>query len=374
MNSTARILLLAFVTAFVTASVLAGSPRPPRGDERVEFYPTLGHRVDGGWEVEVHGRLFEPERRRLTVDGLREITGLALDGMTPEEERVFADRARLFLADNERGERLALRAGSKSFVSLPTGEDGHFTSKLRLTEADVRQGGQRAASGHPLRVEVDDRRPGARPYAGWIHLVEPEGVSVISDLDDTIKITQVRDRREMLRNTFCRPFAAVPGMAEVYRGWGSQTNTAFHYVSAGPWALHEPLADFLESSGFPAGSLHLKRVRWKDRTALDLFAAPDAHKRAEIEKLLKRHPDRVFVLVGDSGERDPEIYGDLARRHPRQIRQIFIRDVTGEGTDAARYREAFQELPAAHRRVFKEPTELPSFLREIEPKSVVSPR
>ena len=63
-------------------------------------------------------------------------------------------------------------------------------------------------------------------------------------------------------------------------------------------------------------------------------------------------------LIGDSGERDPEAYGTLARSHPAQIEHIFIRDVTGEKADAARYRAAFREVPAERWKIFIEPKEI----------------
>ncbi|MBI3191475.1 MAG: DUF2183 domain-containing protein, partial [Pedosphaera parvula] len=64
------------------------------------------------------------------------------------------------------------------------------------------------------------------------------------------------------------------------------------------------------------------------------------------------------VLVGDAGERDPEIYGQLARNHPDQIVRIFIREAGESGLNAARYRAAFEGLPADRWKVFRAPAEL----------------
>ena len=77
-----------------------------------------------------------------------------------------------------------------------------------------------------------------------------------------------------------------------------------------------------------------------------------------IEPLLSGWPKRRFVLVGDSGERDPEVYGEIARRHPDRVHRIFIRDVTGERSDAARYKEAFRDVPAGSWSVFRNAEEL----------------
>ena len=73
---------------------------------------------------------------------------------------------------------------------------------------------------------------------------------------------------------------------------------------------------------------------------------------------MERFPDRKFVLVGDSGERDPEIYGELARKYPNKIVSILIRKTTSEPADAGRYHEAFRDLPPEHWRVFSNPSEI----------------
>ncbi|MFM8471099.1 MAG: phosphatidate phosphatase App1 family protein, partial [Limisphaerales bacterium] len=188
-------------------------------------------------------------------------------------------------------------------------------------------------------------------------LLADTGLSVISDVDDTIKVSHVRDRRALLRKTFYEPFQAVDGMAAVYRAWA--TNGAnFHYVSASPWQLYEPLAEFTATNGFPAGSWHLKQFRVKDGSFLALFDSPEHYKPAVIEPMLRQFPNRRFILVGDSGERDPEIYGALARKFPQQVHRIYIRDVTDEDAEAARYQTAFKDVPRERWSVFRQPSEI----------------
>ena len=75
--------------------------------------------------------------------------------------------------------------------------------------------------------------------------------------------------------------------------------------------------------------------------------------------MLADHPRRRFVLVGDSGERDPEVYGAIAREHAARIDAVLIRDVTGEPADAERYRLAFDGVARERWRLFTDPAELP---------------
>jgi phosphatidate phosphatase APP1 len=150
-------------------------------------------------------------------------------------------------------------------------------------------------------------------------------------------------------------------MAELYQTWASN-GLQFHYVSASPWQLHLPLIEFTTTNHFPAGSWHMKTWRLKDRTFRTLFADPEQYKIDTVAPLLRQSPEHRFVLVGDSGERDPEAYATLARLFPNQIAAIFIRDVTGETAQAQRYQTNFNHLPQNLWKIFREPQELNSAL------------
>ncbi len=169
-----------------------------------------------------------------------------------------------------------------------------------------------------LAVEVVLPPGDLRQFRGVVHLIEPVGLSVISDIDDTIKVSEVLDKRKLLHNTFCEPFSAVEGMPELYSQWAN-AGLAFHFVSSSPWQLYEPLASLLSDAGFPAGTLHLRQFRVKDRSVLNLWADPLTTKPPVIEELLQAYPARRFVLVGDSGERDPEVYALIARKYPARF-------------------------------------------------------
>nr|MCU0874068.1 App1 family protein [Pirellulaceae bacterium] len=200
-----------------------------------------------------------------------------------------------------------------------------------------------------------------RTFAGRVQWITPEGRSIISDIDDTIKISNVQDRQALVANTFLREFRAVPGMAPLYRKW-ADAGAAFHYVSGSPWQLHELLADFCRSEGFPAGSFHMKLFRLKDSSALSFFGSQEGYKTEVIEKILADFPHRNFTLVGDSGEQDPEVYAAVARKHPGQIQQILIRNVGGRGSEPARFQKAFEKIPADSWRVFENSDDLPEGL------------
>jgi hypothetical protein len=181
---------------------------------------------------------------------------------------------------------------------------------------------------------------------GRIRFLEPEGLSVVSDIDDTIRITHVpAGKRAVLRNTFLKEFKAAEGMRERYLGFvadaDASADACFHYVSGSPWQLYGSLKRFLfEQEQFPAGTVHMKNLRKNllDRGAVrDIMAfalggdlATLDQKIRQITNLMIHLPRRKFILVGDSGEKDPEVYRAIRKLFPNQVLEIYIRDVLGE--------------------------------------------
>jgi hypothetical protein len=330
-------------------------PAQLHNDEQLIFFPTIARQVNTGWELTVHGWVHEPESRRVLAAILRRAIGIDRDALTDAERATYRERTRYFLPDNERRKVITLQVGTLSRKTPPTAANGQFKLdwKLSPAEFDTLTISNRAIAVGALLATND-----TRAFVGSVHVLSNHGLSVISDIDDTIKISDVRDHHALLLNTFCRPFNAAPGMAQLYRDWEAR-GAQFHYVSASPWQLYIPLAEFLAKAGFPAGTFHMKEFRVKDRTFLSLLADPQDYKLAIITPLLKRFPDRQFVLVGDSGEKDPEIYGVVARRFPRQIAAILIRNVTSEKSASDRYKIAFQDLPNHRWTIFDHPNELP---------------
>jgi len=336
------------------ATVAVAQHFPIKKDEEVIFFPTIGHSVAGSeeWELPIHGWIFEPEQRRISLEVLK--LGLGLKGvkMTTDEEKIFKDRARAFMVDDERKKTISIAVNGISHTLETSHPDGHFRGEIRLSNQQIGES-RGTVPFHALTREGDKRK-----FEGTVHLIEDSGVSVVCDIDDTIKVSDVRNHHELLRNTFCRDFRPVPGMASVLQGWVTNSHAQFHYVSASPWQLYPALDEFIRNNGFPVGSFHLKQFRFKDQTFFSLFQSPEVHKRQVLEPMLKQFPKRRFVFVGDSGEKDPEIYGSLAREFPNQVVRIYIRSVTGESTESPRYPIAFAGLPPAAWKVFKEPSEI----------------
>ncbi|KAK7687769.1 hypothetical protein QCA50_008988 [Cerrena zonata] len=156
-------------------------------------------------------------------------------------------------------------------------------------------------------------------------------VRLISDIDDTVKLSGVlQGARALFQNVFVRDLAdsVIPGMGDWYTNMWKR-GVRFHYVSNGPFELLPVVNEFLQLSHLPPGSVKLRS--YAGRSLFNgLLSAPAERKRQGIADVLDSFPDSRFILVGDSGEQDLELYASFARERPEQVLAIFIRDAGGD--------------------------------------------
>jgi phosphatidate phosphatase APP1 len=339
----------------------ACASEPPRGTEvgageEVVLFPTAAH-IDpttSSWVVPIHGWIYQRPHgsfwRSAVFRGLLEALDLEEDALA---EALFRARAQAFLVGGVEAQRLTVAVAGQQVVTGPSSENGLFDATARVSTKKV----QRHARGGQLPVALVGAAGDHEPAQGEVQLIGPRGMAVVSDIDDTVKVSNVREKRALVANTFLKPYEAVPGMAQAYAAWAAQ-GAAFHYVSSSPWQLYPALAQFFAAAGLPAGSFHLREIGFSNRTVFDLFASPVESKVPTISALVERWPQRQFTLVGDSGEADPEIYAQLYQRYPDRVRHIYIRNVTDEDAQAPRYRTTFAAVPRARWTVFTDPAVL----------------
>jgi phosphatidate phosphatase APP1 len=104
------------------------------------------------------------------------------------------------------------------------------------------------------------------------------------------------------------------------------------YLSGSPWALHRRIADHFRAAGFPDGPLLLKRF------SKEPWTEQAAYKWPHLTELVDALPERQWILLGDSGESDPEVYARLQRERPGRVHSIYIHLVTDEDPGAPRFR------------------------------------
>ena len=347
------VVVLASCTRTDAGKEPAGTVSDLKADETIVFFPTSG-RLDEArdeWHLPVHGWIYEPEDSTVRIATFEKILKEKYDLVVAAQARDnFSRRVNLLLADNERGKEIVVSIAGDDYVLPESAENGHFRDTIIIPV----EGAAEYARDGLIRYTAVIANADGRDFSGVIRLLDPDGISVISDIDDTVKISNVTDRRSLLEYTFLLDFVAAPGMAELYRSWAT-ADVGFHFVSSSPWHLYEPLHELIDGDSFPWATFSLKTVRFRDETLFDLFKKGTETKPVAIKEILDRYPDRRFVLVGDSGEQDPEVYAELMRERPEQILNIYIRNVTGEQADNERFRKVFENIDPDRWTLFDDP-------------------
>lgn len=180
-------------------------------------------------------------------------------------------------------------------------------------------------------------------------LVPPVGAAfgVISDMDDTVLQSNVASllkaaRLVLLENAQTRlPF---PGVAAFYRALQAGTSLTgpnpIFYVSKSPWNLYDVIAQFLEKQEIPLGPILLRDWDLVPERATKDF------KTREIEEIFATYPELPFILVGDTTQKDPEIYRQVMRDFPGRVLAVYIRNVDAPAARSLAVKKLAEEAAA----------------------------
>jgi phosphatidate phosphatase APP1 len=186
-----------------------------------------------------------------------------------------------------------------------------------VVQADLQPGWQ------TVRIHAE----GSEPVDTPVRIIDPKvRLGIVSDIDDTVMVTALPRPLLAAWNTFVldeHARAAVPGMAVLYeRLVTAHQGTPVLYLSTGAWNVAPTLTRFLSRHLYPAGPLLL--TDWgpqKDRW----FRSGQDHKRATLRRLATEFPDMRWLLIGDDGQHDPELYAEFARSNPQNVAAVAIR-------------------------------------------------
>ena len=194
---------------------------------------------------------------------------------------------------------------------------------------------------------------GEAAVTGHVVIPPPDArYGVISDIDDTIVQTGATSLRAMIRNVMLQNAAMrtpFEGVADLYRTLHAERNPLF-YVSSGPWNLYDVIHDYMDLQGIPAGPILLQD--WGFEADSLLMRPHEAHKVRHIQALLDYYPSLPFILIGDSGQHDPEIYLNVMQANPGRITIAIIRDVSGHARDSAVAKIAADAVAAGSEMVY----------------------
>ncbi|SDL25046.1 Phosphatidate phosphatase APP1 [Catalinimonas alkaloidigena] len=179
---------------------------------------------------------------------------------------------------------------------------------------------------------------------GHVQVAHAESVfGVISDLDDTVLETGATNLLKMARLTFLNnartrlPFAGVAAFYRaLQRGPQGKGFHPIYYVSSSPWNLYDLLVEFCQVHGIPDGPLMLRDIGIDQ----EMTGGHHTHKLAQIEHIMRYTDPLPYILIGDSGQQDPEIYERVVEEYPGRVKAIYIRDVSEDARDSEVFRIA----------------------------------
>ncbi len=273
---------------------------PPR-HLRIETYG--GHGRD---DLVIRGR---------TLDNPLSPAAAGGDGVWAAANRMF----RRFATNELPGVVVQVRVGGR-VGSVTTDDEGYF---------EIRTPG--GAEGPWAEATIGLAAPyrgitSVPPVTDGVRVSDPDAAfGVISDIDDTVLHTGAQRTLSMMVRTFfgsALTRAPLAGAATLYRALAKNDHHPVFYVSSSPWNLHGFLTRFLDHRGFPPGPLLLR-----DLLGSGTGRTHASTKLAAIAEILDLHPGLRFVLIGDSGQHDPEIYATAIRRNPDRFVAAYIREV-----------------------------------------------
>lgn len=270
---------------------------------RVGVVPYIGRGARG--EVELRGRVL---LRRDVDPAARPAKHRLRDGLAP------------YLSVEVAGAAVAVEVAGRSTEAV-SDDDGYLT--VTVPAPDL------APGWHPTRWHLAGD-PGSAED-GTVLVVDPSATfGMVSDLDDTVIHTGLTRFWEALRTSLAtaeHERVPIPGAAELYQELVELHGgrAPLFYVSSGAWNLHAALERFLDRHGFPDGPLAM--TDWGPGTTQLFREDSTTHKVRTVLDLLADHPAVRWVLVGDSGQQDPEAYAAVARVAPERLHAIYIREV-----------------------------------------------
>jgi phosphatidate phosphatase APP1 len=215
-----------------------------------------------------------------------------------------------------------------------TDDEGYFEFKLK-PQVEIQESGNIEKVDIELLDEVVSGQ-GKVTAKGKVFIPPATAeFGIISDIDDTIVPTGATRWYAMFQATFMNnalsrlPF---PGIMHFYEalvsGENGKPENPIFYVSSSPWNLYDFLVEFMDVHKIPKGPLMLRDIGLSREQFI--AGSHELHKLTQIEHIFEVLPHLDFILIGDSGQKDPEIYLQAVKDFPGRVKRIYIRNVSSE--------------------------------------------
>ncbi|KAK0111240.1 hypothetical protein ONS95_001613 [Cadophora gregata] len=342
-------------------------PQPVTDNDTVWLLDNTAYRnASGKWQAEFVAAVFDKDTGveiSTVVADIAEKVGL---GNGDAAEATIQDRLMPFVQNILPGRKVTVDFAKQQQINLGPGGRNGISSDIKAVPAH----GDGTVVSYVAQVP---KGANGILQANTVY-AEPEGWGVISDIDDTIKITQTGDPIGILRSTFVSQATPVEGMPELYQFIQRiiSPTSPFFYLSASPYNLYSFLRDFRQKF-FPQGTIVLRDSSWMNLAGLlsNLTLGTQEYKVSRITKINSWLPKRKMILIGDSTQADPETYGEIYRKHKGWVKLILIRKVEDiaaigieEKNEPKRFEKAFKDVPKDIWHVFESPQECYQLIKD----------
>lgn len=277
--------------------------------------PPYANYTDQGWNVRFHGNIYkQPNTSEETLNDLANkfLIGTSISEL-PQDQ---ADMARNVTAEifvvqqpNVNVSPIAVGPfnngpGVSQNVTLPyeTTDEGDYDVFLPINSEGLMRGNETQQI-QQLSTYVTNTTEGN----GTAYLVPNEGLSIVSDIDDILRVTKIYDPKEGLLNSFARPYTVWENMDQIYANWSqSLPNAHFHYLTTLPEQVTRSYESFIYSK-YPAGSFDTRPLNFSD------ISATLSIREYLLTKVFETFPQRKFVLVADTSN------SDVMRDYPKYV-------------------------------------------------------
>ena len=290
-------------------------------------------------------------RRRLYLKGrVLEDEGISPSADNDSVWRNLLNTYRRLESDEVPGARLRARF-QDAVQEVVTDDEGFFEVWL---EPSAPAPADRLWHEVALELLAPAAADGGRVQARGRVLAPPPAATlgVISDIDDTVVQSHVTDLVRMARTVFlgnARTRLPFPGVAAFYRalrrGAAGDGQNPLFFLSSSPWNLYDLLAEFFDLQEIPRAPIFLRD--WGITRSEILPTENRAHKMAVLRRLFDFYDGLPFILIGDSGQQDPEIYREVVATYPGRVLAVYIRSVGEDAERPAAVRRLAEEVRAA---------------------------
>ncbi|KAI7465834.1 hypothetical protein KC351_g14775 [Hortaea werneckii] len=340
--------------------------------------PPYANWTENGWNVRFHGNVYkQPNTTNETLNDLADslfIYGRSLSDLSDSQQAQARNlTAEIFVVQQNNVEVAPIHlepsngqgssgeqggggssntTGGQQNVTLPynTTLEGDFDTFVPIDLNGLTPGN---ATNEIQRLNT--HLEGATLGNSTAYLVPPQGMTVISDIDDILRVTKIYQPEQGLLNTFARPFEAWDNMPAIYANWSeSLPNMHFHYLTTTPEQVTRNYMQFIYTT-YPGGSFDTRPLNFSDVSATLHI------RKFLLNKIYETFPQRKFILVADTSNSDVMTdYPQMAKQFPNQTQCIFLRNTsaTDDGDRFPYDTSGFEGLDQRQYMFFRTPDDL----------------